>query len=36
MSKKRSWDDIAKKEFKQLPKDYQDDWCEMRAIVYGE
>jgi DNA-binding ferritin-like protein (Dps family) len=36
MSKKRSWDDIAKKEFKRLPKEYQDDWREMRAVVYGE
>jgi DNA-binding ferritin-like protein (Dps family) len=36
MSKKRSWDDIAKKEFKKMPKEYQADWREMRAVVYGE
>jgi DNA-binding ferritin-like protein (Dps family) len=36
MSKKLSWDKIAKKEFKQMPKDYQADWRELHAVVYGE
>jgi hypothetical protein len=36
MSKKLSWDKIAKEEYKKLPEEYQDDWRELRAIVYGE
>lgn len=36
MSKKLSWDKIAKQEFNSLPKEYQADWRELRAVVYGE
>lgn len=36
MSKKRSWDDIAKEEFLAMDADERDAWRELHAVVYGE
>lgn len=36
MSKKLSWDQIAKAEFDRMDTNYQADWQELRHIVYGE
>lgn len=36
MSKKKSWDDIAKQEFMAMDPAEQADWRELRAVVYGE
>lgn len=36
MSKKVSWDEIAKQQYLAMDKSERDSWREMRAIVYGE
>ena len=36
MSKKRSWDDIAKAEFLAMDADERESWRELRAVIYGE
>ena len=28
------WDKVAKEQFKHMPKDFQQDWAELRAKVY--
>ncbi|CAN5639250.1 hypothetical protein BH23PAT1_BH23PAT1_2910 [soil metagenome] len=30
---KRNWRYVAEKQFKSMPKDFQDDWGELRNIV---
>jgi hypothetical protein len=36
MSKKLSWDDIAKQQFQAMDPAAREDWRELRAVVYGE
>jgi hypothetical protein len=36
MSKKRSWDEIAREQYLQMDEAARDDWRELRAVVYGE
>jgi hypothetical protein len=31
---RRNWDKVAKKEFDELPEDYQKDWQDFRDSVY--
>ena len=31
-----NWDKVAKEEFDSLPRQYQEDWKELRERVYGE
>ena len=33
---KVNWKKIADKQFKGMPKDFQDDWSELRHAVYGK
>ncbi len=36
MSKKISWDDIAKQQYMSMDPSEREAWREMRAVVYGE
>lgn len=36
MSKKRSWDEIAKEQYLAMDEDARNEWLELRAIIYGE
>lgn len=31
---KRKWDKVALDQFKTMPSDFQDDWKELREIIY--
>jgi len=31
---KRKWDDVAFDQFKSMPKEFQNDWQELRKIVH--
>lgn len=33
---KANWNKIAKKQFDAMPQDFQEDWGELRAVVYGD
>ena len=33
---KKNWIKIAQQEFEAMPKDFQEDWSELRARVYGK
>jgi hypothetical protein len=36
MSKKRSWDEIAKEQYLKMDAAARDDWRELRLVIYGE
>jgi len=36
MSKKRSWDEIAKERYLVMDQAAREDWRELRAVIYGE
>lgn len=29
-----NWDEVAKEQFRGMPKEFQQDWAELRSIVY--
>ena len=36
MSKKKSWDDIAKQQYLAMDAEGREQWRELRAVIYGE
>lgn len=36
MSRKKDWDEIARKEYEAMDPDGRAQWRELRAIIYGE
>jgi hypothetical protein len=31
---KKNWNKIADRQFSEMPQDFQEDWGELRAVVY--
>ncbi len=31
---RKNWDNLARKQFEEMPAEFQDDWKELRQIVY--
>ena len=31
----KSWNTVAKEQFDSMPKDFRDDWSDLRKIVHG-
>lgn len=32
----RKWDKVAQDQFRTMPEEFQDDWQELRKIVYND
>lgn len=32
----KSWNKVAEEQFKSMPKDFRDDWQDLRETIYGK